>query len=385
MRATCESNCSEEWSCESLKVVLLLSAAAVLVLAGSVTAADSGDNNKCYVCHPYLKTEKLTTVHEPMGITCDVCHGPSIEHMHDEMLMTAPDKLFGRAEVRSFCSGDYCHAPADDREYYTFHDHEDTKKVMAFSKKWHGKMRPNGRAVSDDSVCTDCHGTHNLDKPVGNAAEQEDMAEWIALFNGEDLTGWKGQGGAKWTMKYGRIVGTLDSGVKSGVLWSVAEFKDYEMAVTFKAEFPIHAGIYSRGMPAGKNESKDKATGPAVPQDAESGSGQPSSPKFGPRVEIFDSRHPGAHSGSIFLPGKGLAVLNFDDNLIDKEAWNTIAMKVQGRKVAVWLNAEKIGEIAADGPQKGKIGFYLGRDENGSAGEFTIREVLLKPIEKKVQ
>ena len=57
-------------------------------------------NNKCYVCHPSLQTEEITTVHLEMGISCDECHGPSVEHMHDEMLMTKSDFLFGRAEVR---------------------------------------------------------------------------------------------------------------------------------------------------------------------------------------------------------------------------------------------------------------------------------------------
>ena len=56
------------------------------------------DNRLCYVCHLTLKTENITTVHLAEGHGCTECHGPSTDHMQDEMLMTTPDLLFGRRE-----------------------------------------------------------------------------------------------------------------------------------------------------------------------------------------------------------------------------------------------------------------------------------------------
>ena len=71
----------------------------------------SGGNSKCYVCHAGLKEEEITVSHLEMDVTCDECHGPSIEHMHDEMLMTKPDLLFGRSQVNKMCSNPTCHKP----------------------------------------------------------------------------------------------------------------------------------------------------------------------------------------------------------------------------------------------------------------------------------
>ena len=116
-------------------------------------AEQQDGNSKCYVCHPDLKTEELTVSHLAMGVTCDECHGLSTEHMHDEMLMTQPDLLFGRSEVRQMCSDPSCHKPGGERSVYGLADH-DIKAVEEFIESWRGRIRPNGRAVTKDSVCT---------------------------------------------------------------------------------------------------------------------------------------------------------------------------------------------------------------------------------------
>ncbi len=371
---------SERFAWAFLTGVILMS-----FIPASLTSAQEQEvgNSKCYVCHPYLKTETLTTDHLEMGITCDMCHGPTIEHMHDEMLMTAPDQLFGREEVRAFCSTKDCHAPANDRAYYTFKDHKEPAKVLAFSEEWHGRMRPNGRAVTDHSVCTDCHGTHNLDKPVGTAAEEEDPADWITAFNGKDLSGWKATGGAKWTIQNGRIEAVLADDAKAGDLWTTTPYKDYQLAVTFRAEWPIKAGIWTRGKLPETNKDKADAVARVTGRTVDPGAGNTNNPEqFGPRIEIADYDHPVAHTGSIHVPGKGLAVLNFRPDLVDKEAWNTIAVKAEGNHVQVWLNGEEIGAITAPGPENGSIGFHLERD-GAKAGKLVIREVLIQLIEKR--
>ena len=118
--------------------VVLLLVASVCVLAvcfadepkaQKPTGEKPNGNSKCYVCHPSLKTEDITTLHMDMDITCDECHGPSVEHMHDEMLMTKPDLLFGRAEVEKMCSNPTCHKPGGDRRIYGREDHKDHAAV----------------------------------------------------------------------------------------------------------------------------------------------------------------------------------------------------------------------------------------------------------------
>ncbi len=297
----------------------------------------SGGNSKCYVCHAGMKTEELTTDHLAMEVTCDSCHGPSIEHMHDEMLMTEPDLLFGRSQVVSLCAK--CH-----------NGHENPEAVAEFRKEWTARMRPNGRNITTDSVCTDCHGTHNLANETGAEIQDEQEAEWQAAFNGSDLTGWKPSDGSSWKVKLGRIYGTPPAGAKAVSLWTEAEYEDFLLAVTFRVERPVDAGIWVRG----------------------------DNSKPGARVEILQSDKPYAHSGSVFVPKKGLALTNLRSGLLDDGGWNTFSIKVEADRVQVWLNAEEVGAVQTGGPTKGKIGLYVG----GKGGQFCVREVQIQKLKK---
>jgi hypothetical protein len=314
-------------------------------------------NSKCYVCHPALKTEELTVSHLVMDVTCDECHGLSTEHMHDEMLMTQPDLLFGRSEVNAMCSNPSCHKPGGERRVYGLADH-DSELVEEFIKSWRGRIRPNGRAVTHDSVCTDCHGTHNVTKATEKQTGDEQAVEWAAVFNGSDLSGWQSSGDISWTVKRGRIIAVPGVGDKSGVLWTKDEYEDYLMAVTFQAAWPIHAGIWLRG--TGKEQVAEK----------------------GVRIEIFDSNKPRAFTGSVTVQGKGIALANLRDDLLDKEGWNTLSARVQGDRVQVWLNAEEIGVVRAAGPSKGRIGLYIEGKPASRSTELQVREVQIQQLKK---
>ncbi len=334
--------------------------AAIIVIAGlagvlAICSAEESqaekpnENSKCYVCHPDMKTEELTTDHLDMDVTCDECHGPSTEHMHDEMLMTKPDLLFGRSEVERMCSNPTCHKPGDGREVYGQQDHKDPAAVEAFFEKWTGRMRPNGRAVNHNSVCTDCHGTHNISKPLDTKSGDE-QPQWIAAFNGRDLAGWQTSAAANWKVQSGRIVGIAGENDKGSTLWTEAIHENYLLAITFRVTWPVHAGIWLRG-----NESVS-----------------------GPRIEIFDSAP--AFTGSVLLPEKGLALTNIREDLVDRESWNTISAKVEGDKVQVWLNGEEIGSVRGIEPEKGQIGLYIEKPPATKSGQFSIREVQIQKL-----
>jgi len=322
-------------------IVVAVVAAALATAAGEESQSEKpSGNSKCYVCHPAMKTEELTTVHLEMGITCDMCHGASTDHMHDEMLMTEPDLLFGRSEVRAMCSNQACHKPGGEREVYGRQDHKNPEAVEAFLEKWTGRMRPNGRNVTKDSICTDCHGTHNITKPL-ETASQENQPQWNPLFNGRDLKGWRSSDGDSWTVKTGRLIGT------GGALWTEESYEDYLLAITFRAEWPIHAGVWLRG-------------------------------ETSPRVEIFESEP--AFTGSVLVPGKGLVLVNLRRDLEDRESWNTISVKVQGDRTQVWLNGEEIGLVHSGGPAGGRVGLYISQRKDSKPSALAIREMLIQRL-----
>ena len=347
--------------CILCAVVLFVTSACVLTFcfadepqAGDSSEEKSGGNSKCYVCHEGLKTEDITTVHLDMDITCDQCHGPSIEHMHDEMLMTQPDLLFGRSEVEKMCSNPSCHKPGGDRTIYGRQDHKDQAAVKAFHDKWLHRVRPNGRFITNKAICTDCHGTHNIVKDL--EAESEDK-KWITAFNGLDLTGFKSAGAASWTVKRGRLIGELTADGKGGTLWTDAVYDDYLLAVTFRADWPIHAGIWLRA--AGSEK--------------------------GPRLEIFDNSKASAFTGSLWVPDKGLALVNLRQDLIDREGWNTISVRAESKRFQVWLNGEEIGAVQVAGPVKGNIGLHLETQPENKNAKLYIREVLIQKLDKSAE
>ncbi len=230
--------------------------------------------------------------------------------------------------------------------------------VEAFLEKWRGRMRPNGRAVTHDSVCTDCHGTHNITKPI-NTSEDGQAVEWIAAFNGSDLAGWQPSGGASWSVSRGRIIAKPGAGGKGGVLWTKAEYEEYLLAVTFQATWPIHAGIWLRG--TGLEQSSEQ----------------------GARIEIFEKPKPLAFTGSVYVQGKGLALVNLREDLVDRQGWNTLSVKVEGDRIQVWLNGEEIGVVRVGGPAKGKIGLYIEGESSSKSAELQVREVQVQKLRKE--
>ena len=327
---------------------LALGQVATLCHAEESQSEKPSGNSKCYVCHSSMKTEELTTNHLAKGITCDVCHGPTVEHMHDEMLMTKPDLLFGRSEVAKMCS--QCHRPGEGREVFGRQDHKNPGAVEAFIKEWAGRIRPNGRAVSNTSVCTDCHGTHNITKATNTQAGGEQAAEWLPAFNGQDLTGWNTSGSAKWAVKTGQITVAPPAAGKDSTLWTDATYENYLLAVTFRADWPLHAGIWLRA------------------QGSEQGC----------RVEISDSA-PGL-TGSVWVPEKQLILVNLRKDLMDLEGWNTLSVRVEGQRVQVWLNGQEIGAVRTAGPAKGKIGLYIAGARASRSSQLCVREVLIQKI-----
>jgi hypothetical protein len=135
--------------------LILIVAASCLQSTTSLSLRGSHDmpnnNGLCLVCHLDFDEDSITADHLQRGITCAHCHGKSVAHMHDETMMTSPDVLYGRTEVESMCR--HCHR-----------SHKDKREVENFRAKWLGKKRENGRNITAESTCTDCHGLHTISR-----------------------------------------------------------------------------------------------------------------------------------------------------------------------------------------------------------------------------
>lgn len=136
---------------EQVKHELEKQALSFAALTGERVKMPKG-NDACLVCHSNFAEEELAITHLKQGLTCAHCHGLSYEHRDDEANVTPPDFLFGRAQVKALC--ERCHST-----------HRNPKKVQEFQEKWEWKLRPIGRHLPRNSICTDCHGNHAL-KPI---------------------------------------------------------------------------------------------------------------------------------------------------------------------------------------------------------------------------
>ncbi len=309
-------------------------------------AARPVDNRLCLVCHKVLTDEPISLVHEKKKVLCIDCHGPSTLHMEDEMQMTKPDILFGRNEVQPFCRG--CHER-----------HQDPKKVEEFRKEWWGRDRPNGRVVNNASICTDCHGTHNIteDEPGERGISGSRQAAWIPLFNGKDLTGWEPAGNAKWAVENGTLVGTQGDDYAPGDLLTDKSYKDFLLTVTYRVEWPCNSGVWFR------YQSAEKAY----------------------QADILEYKNPECYSGTLYCSGKMFLAMNTDKDLVDRDGWNTISVRADGDHLQVWLNARQVADVHDDTSDSGRIGFQVHPGQVFGPMKIVVREAMLQPLTPSYQ
>jgi hypothetical protein len=108
-----------------------------------------GGNAACYVCHiPFVK-EELAKTHLAARVTCIQCHGPSAKHANDEHIgATKPDVTYTRDRIDPACVK--CHERHD-------------VPARAIVERFRARKLPADRAPT----CTECHGTHRIDRAAG--------------------------------------------------------------------------------------------------------------------------------------------------------------------------------------------------------------------------
>ena len=68
--------------------------------------------------------------------------------------------------------------------------------------------------------------------------------EWVALFNGKDLMGWKIVGKERWVVQDGTIYGESVTKDGDGFLKTEKTYKDFDAFLRFKCESPTNSGFF---------------------------------------------------------------------------------------------------------------------------------------------
>jgi hypothetical protein len=108
-------------------------------------------NGACYICHMTFVKEDLAKVHLAAKISCADCHGLSDKHANDEDIgATKPDIVYPRDKVDASCLK--CHEE---------HDAPAAQVVARFLER---KL-----PLQTAAICTECHGTHKIDRSAETA------------------------------------------------------------------------------------------------------------------------------------------------------------------------------------------------------------------------
>lgn len=186
-----------------------------------------------------------------------------------------------------------------------------------------------------------------VNKMLGDAsaapAAKTPRKGFVSLFNGQDLTGWKQHEGlpnetkptGKWFVENGAIVGVQDPPGKGGFLTTDETFRDFELLLETKIDWPFDTGVFLRVGPDGKSH------------------------------QVTLDYRDGGEIGGIYCPWTRGFVHHCPDGIksFKKDQWNKLRIKCAGQpaRIQVWLNGTQITdfqhteETTAGIPEEGTI------------------------------
>jgi hypothetical protein len=176
--------------------------------------------------------------------------------------------------------------------------------------------------------------------------------EYTKLFNGKDLTGWEATGNARWVVQDGLLVGTQGDKNAPGDLFTTKSFRDFEVTVTYRLEWPCNSGVWFRF------QSGDKAY----------------------QADILEYKNPVAYSGTLYCPGKLFLAINADKTLENHTGWNTVKIRAQGDHLQIWLNGRQTADVHDTTTDSGKIGFQVHPGAEFGPMKIAVREVSIKEL-----
>lgn len=173
---------------------------------------------------------------------------------------------------------------------------------------------------------------------LGFSSGQAQAGEWMSLFDGKTLAGWRHLNGhAIYQVVDGTILGRTMQGSVNSFLCTEREFGDFELEFEVKVDPRLNSGVMIR------SRQKEKA-------DGEGWNGA-FGRVYGPQVEIEGSGEKGAESGYVYGEATGRGWLTPPDRLIPhmrvKDGqWNKFRIVAKGARIQTWINGEAVEDIA---------------------------------------
>lgn len=214
-------------------------------------------------------------------------------------------------------------------------------------------------SANDTNKATILHALGQLQSRT--AAEQLPPAGFTSLFNGTGLHGWKCHEGlpgekkptGKWFVEDGAIIGVQDPPGKGGFLTTTESYRDFELQLETKIDWPFDTGIFLRVGPDGKSH------------------------------QVTLDYRDGGEIGGIYCPWTQGFVHHCPDGIkhFKKDQWNKLRIVCVGQpaRIQVWLNGTQITDFqhtekTTEGiPEEGTICLQIhpgGKGYDESQGRF---------------
>jgi hypothetical protein len=195
-------------------------------------------------------------------------------------------------------------------------------------------------------------GCQKSSENSSSSARASVKSGYTKLFNGKDLAGWETEGGAKWVVEKGQLVGTQGENNSPGDLFTEASYRDFEAVVTYRVEWPCNTGVWFR------YQGPDKCY----------------------QADILEYANPEAYSGTLYCPGKLFLAINADKTLVNRDGWNTIKIRAERDHLQVWFNGKQTADVYDTTSDSGKIGFQVHPGDEFGPMKIVVREALIKEL-----
>jgi hypothetical protein len=167
---------------------------------------------------------------------------------------------------------------------------------------------------------------------VAVVAKTPTQSEWISLFNGKDLTGWKNNGEEKWIVEQGTIL-CESAANKYGYLTTEKIYHDFRLRLKFKGEATGNSGVFFHAHITGI----DPLHGPDIE---------------GMQAEVDPSV--GKHTGGLYESGgRGWVAMPTaeGEQALKPGEWNDLEVSVKGNHIVTQLNGVKIVDFTDAAPK----------------------------------
>ncbi len=178
--------------------------------------------------------------------------------------------------------------------------------------------------------------------PARSSTGAQAGGEWVALFNGKDLSGWKNNGDEKWVVERGTILCESVAN-KYGYLTTEKAYRDFDLRLKFKGEAAGNSGVFFHSHITGI----DPEHGPDIE---------------GMQVEVDPNL--GKHTGGLYESGgRGWVAMPTADGekALKPGEWNDLEVTVRGNHVVTRVNGVGISDFTDTAPKftDGVIGLQI--------------------------